>query len=216
MLVGSRPRLNMSRKLNIQIENNSIQNASKQTLLGIYIDENLTWSTHIDHLCSIIASKISLLRQLSEYVSVETQKLFYQGYILPYIDYRSAVWGSAAGIHIERLSKLQKRAAWIILHCEFNTPSEDMLKELGWFSVSNRLKYNKAELTYRALNNLTPEYISNLLKLISEVHSLNLRSTNNGSLYVPKSHRQYTMALFHVQRLGYGMLFLKLYEMLAA
>ena len=93
----------MSRKLNIQIENNSIQNVSKQNLLGIYIDENLTWSTHIDHLCSIIASKISLLRQVSEYVSVETQKLFYQGYILPYIDYGSAVWGSAAGDLSHRL-----------------------------------------------------------------------------------------------------------------
>ena len=76
MLVGSKPRLNMSHNLNIQIENNSIQTVSKQKLLGIYIDKNLTWSTHIDHLCSIIASKISILRQLSEYVSVETQKFF--------------------------------------------------------------------------------------------------------------------------------------------
>ena len=32
-----------------------------------------------------------------------------------------------------RLSKLQKRVAQIILHCEFNAPSEHMLKKLGWF-----------------------------------------------------------------------------------
>ena len=76
MLVGTRQRINMSHKLNIQIENTCIQNVSKQKLLGIYIDENLTWSSHIDHLCSVIASKISLLRQLSEYVSAEIQKIF--------------------------------------------------------------------------------------------------------------------------------------------
>ena len=62
-----------------------------------------------------------------------------------------------------------------------------MFKELGWSSVPNRIKYNKAVLTYRALNNLTPEYISQLLQPMSQVHSLSLRSSENGSLYVPKS-----------------------------
>ena len=86
MLVGTRQRLNISRELNVQIENIRIQNVTKQKLLGIYIDEHLTWSSHVDHLCSILASKSSLLRQLSRYVSIEYQKMFYQGYILPFID----------------------------------------------------------------------------------------------------------------------------------
>ena len=66
------------------------------------------------------------------------------------------MWGSAAGIHIERLSKLQKRAARLILHAEFNAPSAQMFQELGCLSVAHRLKNNKAVLTYRALKNLTP------------------------------------------------------------
>ena len=59
-----------------------------------------------------------------------------------------------------------------------------MFKELGWLSVADRLKFNKAVLIYRALNNQTPEYISKLLKPMSEVHTLNLRSSENGSLFV--------------------------------
>ena len=118
---------------------------------------------------------------------VEVVKKFYQGYILPFIDYGSVTWGSASASHIERLTKLQKRAARIILRTDFNTPSEQLFKELGWSSVPNRIKHNKAVLTYRALNNLTPEYITHLLQPMSQVHSLNLRSSDNGSLYVPKS-----------------------------
>ena len=76
MLVGTRQRLNISRALNVQIENIRIQNVTKQKLLGIYIDEHLTWSSHIDHLCTTLASKISLLSQLSRYVSIEYQKMF--------------------------------------------------------------------------------------------------------------------------------------------
>ena len=61
MLAWTRQRLNMSRKLNIQVCDICIQNVSKQKLL-IYIDENLSWWSHIDYLSSHIASKISRLR----------------------------------------------------------------------------------------------------------------------------------------------------------
>ena len=89
----------------------------KQKLLGIYIDENLRWTDHIDHLCANISSKISLLRQLSTYIPTEAQKMFYQGYILPLIDYGSSTWGTTSRSNLERLSKLQKRAARILFKC---------------------------------------------------------------------------------------------------
>ena len=95
------------------------------------------------------------------------------GLHLPFIDYGSLTWGSAAGTHIERISKLQKRVPLIIFHAEFNTLSDTMFIELCWFSVPNRINFNKAAFTYRALYDLTPEYISTLLKPVSQVHTLN-------------------------------------------
>ena len=95
----------------------------------LYIDENLTWHAHVDHLCSLSSSKILLLQQLSEYVSTDTQKMFYQGHILPFLDYGSIIWGSTTGAHIERLLKLQKRAARIILKADVNTPSVGDMKD---------------------------------------------------------------------------------------
>ena len=44
---------------------------------------------------------------------------------------------------------MQKRTARIILKANFDTPSSLMFQELGWLSVENRLKYNKAVITYR-------------------------------------------------------------------
>ena len=138
--------------------------------------------------------------------------MFYQSYILPCIDYGSITWGSASSSNIERLNKLQKRAAPIILRTDFNTPSQEMFQELGWSPVPNRIKYNKAVLTYRALNNLTPAYITNLLKPMSQVHSLNLRSSENGSLYVPNRVHLYIVVHSLAQLLGYGMLYLSVLE----
>ena len=188
MTIGTKKRINDSRKLNLEVDEVCIQNMSTQKLLGVHLDQYLTWSAHIDNLCSAISSKISLLRQLAEYVPTCVQKRFYQGYILPLIDYGSITWGTTSIANIQRLSKLQKRAARIILKANFDTPSSLMFQELGWLSVENRLKYNKAVITYRALNNLTPDYLSELLTPLSEIHSLNLRSSENGLLHIPLSH----------------------------
>ena len=186
--LGSRHRTqNEASKLDITIDGNEIKQVDKQKLLGVYIDENLLWTAHIDYLCSTISTKISLLKQLSRYVPVKVQKLFYQGYILPLIDYGSNTWGSTSKLNIEILSKLQKRAARIILKADCDTPSSEMFNELGWSTIANRHNYNKAVLTFKVLNDLTPEYISDLLKPTFETHNRNLRSATNGCLSVPRS-----------------------------
>ena len=66
-------------------------------------------------------------------------------------------------MNIERLLQLQKRASRIILKTDLNTPSADMFRELGWLPVGKGIDYNKAVLTYKALNNMAPEYITKLL-----------------------------------------------------
>ena len=187
MILGAKRRLEDTFELLLNIGNEKIEKVSKQKLLGIFIDEHLSWTPHIDYLCSIIASKISLLKQLSSYVPQNIQKLFYQSYILPLMDYGCNTWGTTSTSNIERISKLQKRAARIILRAEYLTPSDLMFEELGWQSVPKRLMYNKAILTFKALNNQTPAYITNLLKPMSESHPRSLRSSENGLLSVPRS-----------------------------
>ena len=130
MTIGTRQSIDGTDHLNVKADNINIRSVSNQKLLGLYIDENLNWNTHIDNLCKAVSSKISLLRQLAEYVPLQVQKQFYQGYILPLLDYGSITWGSTSTANIERLSKLQKRAARIILKADFDTPSVLMFQEL--------------------------------------------------------------------------------------
>ena len=187
MILGNKNRHNDPLDLALQVDGTFIDRVAKQKLLGIYIDENLSWTPQIDYLCSLISSKISLLKQLSKYVPKEAQKMFYQGYILPLIDYGSNTWGTTTITNIERLSKLLKRAARIILQVDYTTPSTTMFCELGWQSIHKRLLYNKAVLTYKAINNMTPAYISDMLTPMSMAHVRLLRSSDNGTLKVPRS-----------------------------
>lgn len=187
MVAGTRQKLHDKPQLNLKIDGHDIANVSQQKLLGLLIDDKLTWSAHIENVCSSLSSKISLLRQLANYVSAAVLKKFYQGYILPLIDYASITWSGASSANLERILKLQKRAARIILHTDYTTPSSNMFAELGWQPITKRLAYNKAIFTYKALNGQTPQYISELLKPVAETHDRHLRSWSNGTLAVPRS-----------------------------
>ena len=186
MTIGSRQRLHNNQTLEINIANNPIVSVNKQKLLGVVIDEHLLWTPHIDYLCSTISSRISLLKHIANYVPVKVQKIYYQGYILPLLDYGSNTWGTTYKVNIDRLIKLKKHAAHI-LKADYTMPSTMMFKELDWTSVSSRCNYNKAVLTYKALNQLTPPYISDLLKPVSQTCTRQIRSSENGSLAVPRS-----------------------------
>ena len=87
MTLGTRHKTRQTPNLNIHTENNMSKQVDKQTHLGVFIDVSLSWTAQIDYLCAIISSKVSFLKQLSSYIPVEIQKLFYQGYILPLIEY---------------------------------------------------------------------------------------------------------------------------------
>ena len=60
-----------------------IKRKQNNKLLGIHIDNKISWSSHIDHLCSPISSNISLLRQLSKYISTDVPKSFIKDTICP-------------------------------------------------------------------------------------------------------------------------------------
>ena len=99
------------------------------------------------------------------------------------IDYGSISWGSTSKANKERINKLQKRAAHIILNADYITPSEEMFEQLDWMSVPHRINYNKA-----VLNTLTPKYISDLLTPTAIACNRKLRSTENGTLVIPKTN----------------------------
>jgi hypothetical protein len=64
---------------------------------------------------STVSSKIYFLSKIKKYLNLESRQLFYTGYILPLIDYCCVVWGHCANEELNRILKLQKRTARLIL-----------------------------------------------------------------------------------------------------
>ena len=90
--------------------------------------------------------------------------------------------------HMERIHKLQKCAARIILDAPPDVPSLPLFSELGWLTVFERVEFNKGILLHKALYNMCPEYIPNMFKFQSS--SYGLRSSSNQQLSIPKHNNE--------------------------
>ena len=102
MLLGSRGILLKNDPLEIFLDNELIQNVKKQKLLGVIIDNNLSWSEQIDTVCLNITRRISLLKLLSKYIDRNSMNLYYNSYIIPIFDYGCMIWGRSATTNIQR------------------------------------------------------------------------------------------------------------------
>ena len=186
ILIGTSQRLaRCQSKLDVTVNDHKIENSESEKLLGIHIDQCLNFDKHIDYVCKNVTSKISLLCKIKQYLPLQTRKLYYNAYILPVLDYCMTIWGSASKKHLDRLLKLQKRAARIILDMPPDAPSIPLFEKLGWLSIYERSHYNKAIILYKSINGLTPTYITNLFQFNS-LENYNVRSVSNNNMLIKR------------------------------
>ena len=95
MLICSRQRLStLSDTLELSIDNIPIEEFPSVKSLGIYIDENLTWHSHIDKLCKKIASAIGAIKRVKPFVPQSTVLNIYNSLVQSHFDQCSVVWGN--------------------------------------------------------------------------------------------------------------------------
>ena len=106
--------------------------------------------------------------------------------ILSRLDYFGALLNGISQKVITRLQRIQNRCARLIFKKPKRTHSSPLLKELHWLPVAQRIQFRTLVHTFKALNNLSPHYISSLL-LVRKPSAYSIRSSTVTCLYVPKT-----------------------------
>ena len=97
--------------------------------------------------------------------------IYYDAMIKPVILYGSAVWTVTSKENLNRVLKLQKKAAQVILDMGTSARSVDMFKQLDCMPYYDEVKIFKATIAYKRINSESPGYLTNMLKLNSSVNN---------------------------------------------
>ena len=63
--------------LNLTLGKTPVQQVREHRVLGVIIDEELKWQSHIDNMCKHVSKNLFLLSQLRHYVDSDARKIFF-------------------------------------------------------------------------------------------------------------------------------------------
>ena len=110
------------RQLDVKIDDSVIEQVSSHKILGVVIDSQMNYESHIDELCKKLSKRkgLVLLKHISPFLKQRQRETYNNGVVKPILLYGSMIWDIE---HLLSISKLQQRAARIILNAERLTPS---------------------------------------------------------------------------------------------
>ena len=119
-------------KLEITASGTQIEQVHTKKLLGLVLDDQLTFDEHVNQLCKKLAQRIGVLKQIRSCLPIRQGKQFYNVMFKSVTLYGSTVWSSSSKNNIERIFKQQKRVARVIMHASKEDRTVELFRKLNW------------------------------------------------------------------------------------
>lgn len=126
--------LNSDKTQNIEFSFKTCDNDSVK-FLGLYVQSNVKWCTHVDYVCKKVAKGIFMLRKLRIFVNVEVLKAVYFAHLQSHMSYGIIAWGHFG--NVKKLLLLQKRSIRVICNVNSRTHCKPLFKKLGILTVTS-------------------------------------------------------------------------------
>ena len=186
ILIGSAHKLNnLVTQPDLKINHKKIKQVCNATVLGVELDDKLSWNRHIDKVAKKVTSGIGAIRKIRDFVDRDTLISIYNALINPHFDYCSEVWDTLGVGLSNRLQKLQNRAARVIMNFGNDISGPEAIKALGWETLETRRAKSKAKTMYKVLNNLAPSSLAELFEQKRNITQYDLRGSST-SLQLPQ------------------------------
>ena len=93
-------------------DNCSISVQTPVKLLGVTLDQHLTFRTQIDNVVSKCHGLLGTLARATPYLPKQLLKLTYTALIRSHLEYCSSLYSSVAKTHLKKLDIIQKLEMW--------------------------------------------------------------------------------------------------------
>ena len=155
--------------ITINIDGNVINKVSSTKLLGIHIDDQLTWKEHINTVYSKVSKSLSILYRTKSLLNLHTLVTLYNCLILPYLMYCCEIWGNTSKSNVPCLSLIQKRVVRLINNANYIVHCNQLFYLCQLLKFSDLVKYKTAIVMYKAENMMLPTFIQKFFDK-SDVH----------------------------------------------
>ena len=199
----------MSDEYSIVIDDVSVCPVGEVKILGVTLDRHFTFAKHIEDVAAKCHGLLGMLRRSSSYLPRDLLKLVYTSLIRTHLEYASAVFASAAPIHLKKLDVIQKIASRVITGSHPRTHSAPLQALLGLESLEARRSRHIASIVKDISEGTSHPYFENFFNevgvpLKSATLCLEKRRFRNFGPRICKEHVEGVSNIPQLQRTSVG------------
>ena len=160
------------------LNNTSINREHSVRFLGLNIDQQLTWNTHINKLKSKIASSMFILNRVKKQLPHDALKSIYLTLVHSHLMYGITAWGNSSTTN--KLYLLQKKALRLINNKTYLSHTDPLFKQEKVLKLHDIYKVFTALHVHDILANNLPSSFNNFFPIINPTkHDRITRQNNN-------------------------------------
>ena len=166
--------------ISLSIDNINITREKTVKFLGLYLDENLKFDSHVKHVCSKLSKNLYMLRNVMYLVPKWTLRMLYHSYIHSNFIYGLSIWGPlVVKSNLNRIRVLQKKALRTINHAKYNARTYDLCKRSEILLIDELIDLELTKISHRYIHNSLPKPVENLFQANDYHHNYHTRYRNN-------------------------------------
>ena len=166
--------------LYVQVGDANISCTTEEKLLGVTIDNKLTFDPHVKKLCGKATQKLHALMRISNYMSQEQKRLIMNAFINSQFNYSPLVWMFHNRSSNNNINKIHERALRTVYEDSEST-FEQLLRKDNTVCIHHRNIQALAIEIFKIKHGISPEIMKDVLQERSQPY--NLRNNANFTTY---------------------------------
>ena len=163
ILVGRTDILKQVKCTSIKLGESEIPFATSVKNLGVCIDSDLSFSSHVNATIRNVNMDLRRLRQIRDLIPLDVAIVLANALILPKFDYCNSLLCNINKDKIKALQVAQNDAARLVFKRPRHSSASCLLNQLHWLPIEQRIKYKVCSIVHKSFQSNYPEYINEML-----------------------------------------------------
>ena len=168
----------------VRIGDEGIRQVQGIRFLGVWIDEGLRWTAHIEKVRTKVSQLLGVIGRARTSLGGRATLSLYNGLVLPHLQYCLIAWGDFQGSRNRtvggNLLKLQKRFAGMIGGCSSKFHADPLFAKYGMLKLEDLYRQQLRVHGWQFWNGRLPIGQAIMLQRVRDTHRYNTRSTESG------------------------------------
>ena len=148
----------------VKVGDERIWEGREEKLLGVVVDKNLNFNSHLSLICRKAGQKVTALSRITKLLPFHIRRLILKGFIESQFSYCPLVWMFCTRKMNHRINYIHERALRLV-YCDYESTFEQLLLKDKSLTFHHRNIHQVAIEMYKAKHDLSPPFMKEIFKI---------------------------------------------------